>query len=58
MKDMPIRTEIITITKIENGHVFDGQANWPEHRFEKPCVGDSFKIVMQGANILDIKPAN
>jgi len=52
---VPIRTEIITITKIEKGRVFEGQGSWPVNRFDSPKVGEKFKITMQAANIIDVK---
>jgi hypothetical protein len=53
--NIPVRTEIITIEKIEKGRVFEGQGSWPAHRFNNPQVGDTFEVVMQAANIISVK---
>ena len=53
--NVPVRTEVITIEKIEEGRVFEGQGSWPAHRFDNPKVGDTFEVVMQAANIIAVK---
>ena len=53
--NVPVRTEVITIEKIEGKRVFEGQGSWPANRFDNPEVGDTFEVVMQAANIISVK---
>ena len=46
------RTEIITVTKIEEGRVYDGQESFPQNRFENPRIGDVFEVALCATIIL------
>lgn len=51
---VPIKTKIITITKVEKGRVFDGLESWPQTHFDNPKIGDKFEITMQASLIKNV----